>query len=66
MSTVKDATTGLYLRGPSLVPWIYRVNIVIDICTFDWSVSTLQLLHLTELISTWCIMTHYQSIPRGK
>ncbi len=65
MPIVKGATTGLYLRGPSLMPWIYRENIVIDSCTLDGSVSTLQLSHLTELSATWCIMTHYHSIPRG-
>ncbi len=42
MPIVKGATAGLYLRGPSLVPWIYRENIVIYSCTLDGAVSTLQ------------------------
>ena len=62
---VKGATTGLYLRGPSLVPWIYRKNIVIDSFTLDGSVSTLQSLHLTELSAILCVMTYYHSIPKG-
>ncbi len=42
MPIVKEASTGLYLRGPSLVPWIYRKNTVIDSFTLDGSVSALQ------------------------
>ncbi len=65
MLIVKGATTGLYLRGPSLVPWIYRKIFVIDSFTLKWSVSTLQSLHLTELSAMLCIMTYYHSIPKG-
>ncbi len=62
---VKGATTGLYLRGPSLIPWIYRKNIVIECFTFDGSISTMQSLHLTEVGSMLRIMTYYHSIPKG-
>ncbi len=49
---VKGATTGLYLRGPSLVPWIYGKNIVID------SFTLLQKQHTMQMFGTG-IYWHY-------
>ena len=61
---IKGTTAGPYLRGPSLISWIYMKNMVIDSFTLGRSVCTLQASHLIELSAILCIMTYCHSIPK--